>query len=152
MTLRRDDVAASPLIGYILTFAVTSALVGAVIWTSSIALDRRHRAAAEVQLHDLATRTVNALEEAFHVTDANPNVDYEKRLPLPSDIRGFSYRIDVNSSHVVVEAIPATADLRVQTVVHNPQDRSVDGTVVQRLAAVVDYDPDTGDITLRGGS
>lgn len=152
MTLRRDDVATSPLVGYILTFAVTSALVATVIWTSSTALDRRHRAAAEIQLRDLATRTVNALEEAFHVTDANPNVDYEKRLPLPSDIRGFSYRIDVNATHVVVEAIPATADLRVQTVVHNPQDRSVDGTVVQRVAAIVDYDPDTGDITLRGGS
>lgn len=152
MTFRGDDRAVSPLVGYILTFAVTSALVVTVIWASSTALDRRHRAAAEIQLRDLATRTVNALEEAFHVTDANPNVEYEKRLPLPSDIRGFSYRIDVNATHVVAEAIPATADLRVQTVLHNPQDRAVDGTVVQRLAAVVEHDPDTGQLTLRGGN
>lgn len=152
MTLGRDDVAASPLVGYILTFAVTSALVVTVIWTSTTALDRRHRTAAEIQLGDLATRTVNALEEAFHVTDANPDVEYEKRLPLPGDIRGFSYRIEANASHVVVTATPASADLSVETVLHNPQDRAVDGSVDQRISAMVDYDPDTGQITLRGGN
>lgn len=147
-----DDVAVSPLVGYILTFAITSALVVTVIWTSSAVLDDRHRAAAKVQLRDLAHRTVNALEEAFHVTDANPNVEYQKRLPLPDDIRGFSYRIDANATEVVVTATPAPADLEVRTVLHNPQDRSVDGTLYQRTTALVTYDPVTRDITLGGGN
>lgn len=149
--LRADDRAVSPLVAYILLFAVTSGLVVVELSAMSAILDDRHRAAANLQLEDLAHRVANAIEEAFHVIDENPDADYEKRLPLPRDIRGFTYQIDVNDTHVQVNATPLTAGIEAGTVLHNPGDRDVSGSVQQRAAAEVVYDPATGAITLKGG-
>lgn len=150
MDLLGDTRAVSPLIGYILTFAITSMLVLTVIWTSSDVLDRRHKAAARLQLEDLAHRVANAVEEAFHVVDANPDADYRKRLPLPREVRGFAYVVEVNETDVFVNA--SNPDVVGHTVLHNPKEHPVDGTLQRRESALVLYDPGTGAITIEGGS
>lgn len=150
--LLSDDRAVSPLVAYILLFAVTSGLVVVELSAMSTLLDDRHRAAATLQLEDLAHRVANALEEAFHVIDENPDATYTKRLPLPGTIRGFDYHVDVNETHVQVNATPLTADVEAGTVLHNPRGHDVSGSVQQRTAAEVVYDPATETITLQGGN
>lgn len=144
-----DDGGVSPVIGYILTFAITSGFLLITLTTSSDLLDRKHVEAARVMFTDLAHRMANGLEESMYVVGTNPDADYEKRIPLPRDIRGFEYQVDVNNTHVWVNA--TNGHIRTDTVVHNPSDRTVEGSIQRRLVALISYDPSTEIVTLKGG-
>lgn len=117
--------------------------------TSSETLDERHRDAARVQFEDLAQRMANAVEEAFYVVDSNPDANYTKRLPLPRDVRGFEYRIDVNETMVHVNA--TTGRITASTPLHNPNERAVTGLIQRHVSAEVTYDPASNIITITGG-
>lgn len=133
-----DDRAVSPVIAHILIFAITSSFLVVVTITSSETLDEQHRDAARVQFEDLAQRMANAVEEAFYVVDSNPDANYTKRLPLPRDVRGFEYRIDVNETMVHVNA--TTGRIQASTPLHNPNEHCVDGDLQRRTAARVTHE------------
>lgn len=146
-----DEAAVSPVIGYILTFAITSGLLVVIVTSTAGMLDERHHAAARVQFIDLAHRVANAAEEAIYIVDANPDADYRKRLPLPEDIRGFHYVIKVDDGNVWINATRPT-EIEAHTVLHNPTGHTVQGEITRHIAAILEYDPATQDITLTGGT
>lgn len=145
----RDDRAVSPVIAYILTFAITSGFLIITLMSSATLLDRKHREAARHQFDNLTHRIANALEESIYVVNANPDAHYEKRLPLPDNVRGFDYEIDVDDRIVHVNA--TNGQIRTDTVVHNPNDRDVEGHILRALSARIAYDPGPGVITLEEG-
>lgn len=145
-----DEAAVSAVVGYILSFGITAGLLLVILTTSSSLLHGQHVDAATIQFTDLAHRVANAAEEAIYVVDANPDADYEKRLPLPPDVRGFEYGVEIGDSDVWVNA--TNGEIRTHTVIHNPTGRTLTGTLNRHLAALLTYDPVTETIELSGGS
>ena len=96
------DKAVSQVIGYLLTFAIISATTVTVVYTTSVLLERRATAAAEIIAQDVANHVVDVITECIAMKQEFPNANYSRVINVPTTINGKNYYIVATDERVYV--------------------------------------------------
>ena len=96
------DKAVSQVIGYVLTFAIISATTVTVVYTTSVLLERRATAAAEIIAQDIANHVVDAITECIAMKQEFPDANYSRVINVPTTINGKNYYIVATDERVYV--------------------------------------------------
>ncbi|HDD57679.1 MAG TPA: DUF2341 domain-containing protein, partial [Thermoplasmatales archaeon] len=99
---RLGNKAVSQVIGYVLTFAIISATTVTVVYTTSVLLDRRATAAAQIIAQDIANHVVDAITECIAMKQEFPDANYSRVINVPITINGRNYYIEATDERVYV--------------------------------------------------
>jgi len=109
------DKAVSQVIGYVLTFAIISATTVTVVYTTSVLLERRATAAAEIIAQDIANHVVDAITECIAMKQEFPDANYSRVINVPITINGRNYYIEATDERVYVNTTDGKVSARSTT-------------------------------------
>ena len=79
----RNDHAVSHVVGYILTITITTFVVIAILYTTTVIIDERTRAAASIQARDISNQVADAVLSAVLIKEDFPNANSSRELKIP---------------------------------------------------------------------